>query len=141
MEEGKNLGDILSAALNIPKGVNMEKIANFYRACKDLGWTAIEILGALNAEQFATLEKHILSAVKPVDTLQRVKLHSPFASDSLWIANKISCIKMVRGCGQSNLFTLKESKDFCEGYGVLNVYPDEFQRLIGIFGRAAIDVF
>lgn len=54
----------------------MEKIANFYRAAKDLGWSTLEILDALNTEQFATLEKQILAA-KPAGELQRVKLFSP----------------------------------------------------------------
>ena len=118
----------------------MEKIVNFYRAAKDIGWSTIEIIGALNTEQFITLEKHILAA-KPVDTLQRVKLFSPFASKAIWQNNKIEAIKAARDCGQGNPFGLKESKDFCEGHGTLDVNPDELQRLIGLFGRAAIEVF
>lgn len=140
MEEGQSLGDILSAALAKKESYNMEKIANFYRAAKGLGWSALEIIGALNTEQFTTLEKHILS-VKPAGTLQRVKLFSPFATKRIWEQNKIEAIKAARDCGQGNPFGLKESKDFCEGHGTLDVNPDELQRLIGLFGRSAIEVF
>ena len=140
MEEGQSLGDILSAALAKKESYNMEKIANFYRAAKDLGWTTLEIVGALNTEQFAILENRILEAVK-IETLQRVKLFSRYASNSFWENNKIEAIKMVRSCGQSNPFGLKESKDFCEGHGTLDVNPDELQRLIALFGRGALDLF
>ena len=118
----------------------MEKIANFYRAAKDLGWSTLEIVGALNTEQFATLEKQILAA-KPAGELQRVKLFSPFANKPFWANYRIECIKLVRSCGQGNTFGLKDSKDFCEGNGTLDVNPDELQRLIGLFGRSAIEVF
>ena len=118
----------------------MEKIANFYRAAKDLGWSTLEIVGALNTEQFATLEKQILAA-KPAGELQRVKLFSPFANKPFWAYCKIEAIKAARDCGQGNPFGLKESKDFCEGHGTLDVNPDELQRLIGLFGRSAIEVF
>lgn len=140
MEEGQSLGDILRQAMNKQKEVTMERIANFYRACKDMGWTALEIIGALNAEQFDTLEKHILSA-KSENKLQRVKLFSPFATKTFWQNNKIECIKLVRSCGEGNMFGLLESKNFCEGHGILDVNPNELQRLIGLFGRAAIEVF
>ena len=140
MEEGQSLGDILRQAMNKQKENNMEKIANFYRAAKDLGWSTIEIVGALNTEQFATLEKHIL-ATKPVDTLQRVKLFSRYASNAFWENNKVEAIKMVRNCGQGNTFGLLESKNFCEGTGTLDVNPDELQRLIALFGRHALDLF
>ena len=140
MEEGQSLGDILRQAMNKQKEVTMERIANFYRACKDMGWTALEIIGALNSEQFATLEKHILM-VKLAGTLQRVKLFSPFANNPFWANYKIEAIKLVRSCGEGNTFGLKESKDFCEGHGILDVNPNELQRLIGLFGRAAIEVF
>jgi ribosomal protein L7/L12 len=118
----------------------MEKIANFYRAAKGLGWSALEIIGALNTEQFTTLEKHIL-AVKPAGTLQRVKLFSRYASNPFWENNKIEAIKLVRNCGQGSTFGLKDSKDFCEGNGTLDVNPDELQRLIALFGRGALDLF
>ena len=140
MEEGQSLGDILSAALNKKQENTMEKIVNFYRAAKALEWSPFEIFGALNAEQLATLETNILAA-KPVDTLQRVKLFSRYASNAFWENNKIECIKMVRNCGQGTTFGLKDSKDFCEGHGTLDVNSDELQRLIGLFGRAAIEVF
>jgi ribosomal protein L7/L12 len=140
MSNGANLGDILSAALSKNKEVNMEKIANFYRAAKDLGWSTIEIVGALNTEQFATLEKQILAAVNP-NILQRVKLFSRYASNAFWENNKIEAIKLVRNCGQGNTFGLVESKNFCEGHGTLDVNPDELQRLIGLFGRGALDLF
>ncbi len=118
----------------------MEKIANFYRAAKDLGWSTIEIVGALNTEQFATLEKQILAAVNP-NILQRVKLFSRYASNAFWENNKVEAIKLVRNCGQGNTFGLVESKNFCEGHGTLDVNPDELQRLIGLFGRGALDLF
>lgn len=118
----------------------MEKISNFYRAAKDLGWSTLEIVGTLNTEQCATLEKHILS-VKPVDTLQRVKLFSRYASNAFWENNKVEAIKMVRNCGQGTPFALVNAKNFCEGNGTLDVNPDELQRLIGLFGRSAIEVF
>jgi hypothetical protein len=140
MSNGANLGDILSAALSKNKEVNMEKIANFYRAAKDLGWSTIEIVGALNTEQFATLEKQILAAVNP-NILQRVKLFSRYASNAFWENNKVEAIKLVRNCGQGNTFGLVESKNFCEGHGTLDVNPDELQRLIGLFGRGALDLF
>lgn len=139
MNNEPSLGDILGAALK-KKDTGMDKIVNFYRARKDLGWSAIEILGALNTEQFAKLEAHILKANSP-PKLQRIKLHAAFGADRHWQENKIPCIRMVRACGQNNLFGLIDSKNFCEGYGVLNVTHDEFQRLVGIFGRSAIDCF
>lgn len=122
----------------------MEKIANFYRAAKDLGWSTIEIVGALNTEQFATLEKQILAAVNP-NILQRVKLFSPYGqqngSERVWEHNKICCINMVRNCGQGSTFGLLESKNFCEGTVTLDVNPDELQRLIALFGRYALELF
>jgi hypothetical protein len=144
MNSKPRLGDILSAAMNKQKETNMEKIVNFYRAAKDLGWSALEIVGALNAEQFTALEKHILSATKAT-TLHRVKLYSPFGqqhgAERFWEQNKISCIKLVRSCGQGNTFGLLESKNFCEANGTLDVNPDELQRLIALFGRHALDLF
>ena len=119
----------------------MERIANFYRAAKDLGWSTLEIVGSLDTEQFATFENHILEAVKPEGKLQRVKLFSRFANNPFWENNRIEAIKMVKNCGQRNTFGLKESKDFCEGHGTLDVNPDELQRLIALFGRGALDLF